>query len=81
MEEEGDDTFSKPNPNGFFPNFTGTDACSVAVALRVRPLVGRELTEGNRKICINQPDDTPATKLLMGSKSFTFDQVFWAEDS
>ena len=50
------------NPDGFFADLTDSvslilsdnfqDACSVAVAVRVRPLVGRELTEGNRKECI-----------------------------
>ena len=37
-----------PNPEGFFAELTDSDACSVAVAVRVRPLIGRELTEGNR---------------------------------
>lgn len=34
------------NPDGFFPDLTDENACSVAVAVRVRPLVGRELTGG-----------------------------------
>jgi hypothetical protein len=44
-----DDAPTGPNPEGFFPELADSDACSVAVAVRVRPLVGRELTEGNRR--------------------------------
>jgi len=53
----------------------------VSVAVRVRPLVGRELTEGNKRLAINQTDHSTSTKLLIGSKSFTFDRVFWDSDS
>lgn len=53
----------------------------MSVAVRVRPLVGRELTEGNKRLAINQTDHNTATKLLIGSKSFTFDRVFWDSDS
>ena len=49
--------------------------------MRGRPLVGRELTEGNKRLAINQGDQSSATKLLIGSKSFTFDRVFWAGDN
>lgn len=49
------------NPDGFFPDLTDENACSVAVAVRVRPLVGRELTGGQQKECVfhaeNDPDD------------------------
>ena len=53
----------------------------MSVAVRVRPLVGRELTEGNKRLAINQTDHSTSTKLLIGSKSFTFDRVFWDSDS
>jgi len=54
----------------------------VSVAVRVRPLVGRELSEGNKRLCINDADGICSpSKLLIGSKSFTFDRVFWASDS
>jgi hypothetical protein len=43
--------------------------------------VGRELTEGTRKLCIHQPPTNAGTKLLVGAKAFSFDAVFWAEDS
>ena len=52
------------NPYGFFPELNNSDACSVAVAVRVRPLVGRELTEGNRKLCINAPESSHSSNLL-----------------
>jgi hypothetical protein len=51
------------------------------VAVRVRPLVGRELTEGNRKECITQQEMVSKGRLQIGPQSFTFDKVFWAEDS
>ena len=58
------------------------EACSVAVAVRVRPLVGSELSEGTRKLCISQPaTGSAATKMQIGTKSFSFDSIFWAEDS
>jgi hypothetical protein len=53
----------------------------VSVAVRVRPLVGRELSDGNKRLAVNQADHSTSTKLLIGSKSFTFDRVFWDSDS
>ena len=49
--------------------------------MRVRPLVGRELTEGNRKLCVLPPDVGRGGKLQIGAKSFCFDKVFWADDT
>ena len=37
---------TEPNYNGFFANNEDT-SCSVKVAVRIRPMVGRELREGN----------------------------------
>ena len=73
---------SQPNPNGFFADYTsGSGACSVAVAVRVRPFVGRELTEGTRKEIIFPAEGGGSTdRLQIGGKSFTFDTVFWAEE-
>ena len=63
---------------GFFPVLEGSDACSVAVAVRVRPLVGRELATGSRKVCISAPLETAnSTKLTMAGKGYDFDAVFW----
>lgn len=62
-EESGAKTM--PNPEGFFADLEDMDACSVAVAVRVRPLVGRELTAGNRREVIQSGIDesTKHTKL------------------
>ena len=49
----------------------------MAVAVRVRPLVGRELSSGNKKLCIEE-NNANQNKLQMGVKSFDFDTVFWA---
>jgi hypothetical protein len=43
------------DPAGFFPQLEAQDACSVCVAIRVRPLVARELNSGNKKVCISSP--------------------------
>ena len=42
---------TQPNPNGFFADTGDANACSVRVALRVRPLIGKELRERSA-ICI-----------------------------
>ena len=39
---------TKPNPNGFFSETKSEKACSVCVAVRVRPLIGRELVVHER---------------------------------
>lgn len=51
----------------------------MAVAVRVRPLVGRELTSGSRKLCIGEQDNASPTKIVVNNKSFDFDCVFWPE--
>jgi hypothetical protein len=47
-EESVDSTLAMtaPNPDGFFPDLRDENACSVSVAVRVRPFVGRELAGG-----------------------------------
>jgi len=49
------------------------------VAIRVRPLVGRELSSGNKKVCISAPviPEPNPTKMTMSGKAFDFDAVFW----
>ena len=42
--------------------------------MRVRPLVGRELRDGNKRLCINEIQDFD--KLQIGAKEFGFDRVF-----
>lgn len=48
---------------------------SVKVAVRVRPMIGRELRQGgDKKSCV---EVSPfGNSLQMGGKSFTFDRVF-----
>ena len=47
------------------------------VAVRVRPMIGRELNEGNVRTCVgvNSEDN----KLIIGEKNFQFDRVFASE--
>ena len=42
--------------------------------MRVRPLVGRELRDGNKRLCIEGVQDLE--KLQIGAKEFGFDRVF-----
>lgn len=48
------------------------------VAVRVRPLIGREMNEGGRT-CVNVSHDE--NKLMIGEKQYQFDRVFSSEDS
>jgi hypothetical protein len=47
-EQTIEQSFTKPNPNGFFAETKSEKACSVSVAVRVRPLIGRELVANER---------------------------------
>eukprot|EP00347_Sterkiella_histriomuscorum_P016618 403352497 len=63
------------NPEGFFSDLTNNNACTVRVAVRVRPMVGRELYEGGaQKICVGV--DQYTNKIQIGEKNFQFDRVF-----
>ena len=42
--------------------------------MRVRPLVGRELRDGNKRLCIDSVQED--MKLNIGAKEFGFDRVF-----
>lgn len=55
------------NPDGFF-NELSQNTCSVRVAVRVRPLIGRELTEGSHRTCVGVSDAD--NKLTIGEKQF-----------
>ena len=50
-QKEEEPAGTQPNPNGFFADTGDANACSVRVALRVRPLIGKELRERSA-ICI-----------------------------
>ena len=61
------------NSDGFFAD-SGDQACSVKVAVRVRPLIGREYRDGNRRTCV---ESTPEEhKLQIGTAEFSYDRVF-----
>lgn len=65
---------TKPNPNGFFADTSDANACSVAVAVRIRPLIGKELREGS-KICVEAREDD--CQIIIGKdRTFTFDKTF-----
>lgn len=65
---------SRPNPNGFFAETKSEKACSVCVAVRVRPLIGRELVVHER-ICVDCKERD--NMIIIGKdKSFKFDRVF-----
>ena len=44
------------NPNGFFADTSDPTACSVRVAVRIRPLIGKELRERSA-ICLEARED------------------------
>ena len=65
---------TKPNPHGFFADTSDPTACSVRVAVRIRPLIGKELREGS-KICVDAREDE--NQIVMGKdRVFTFDKSF-----
>ena len=67
-------TEAQVNPNGFFADTSDADACSVAVAVRIRPLIGRELRQGS-KICIDAREND--NQIVMGKdRVFTFDKTY-----
>ncbi|CAI2359358.1 unnamed protein product [Moneuplotes crassus] len=73
-EENKDGYIETPvNPDGFFNEINNKGACSVRVALRVRPLIAHEIANG--KICVKcNPRDN---QIIIGEdRSFNFDRVF-----
>lgn len=65
---------SKPVPNGFFPEIDNSQACSVRVAVKCRPLLHRELSERS-SVCL-ETDDCANTITIGKDRQFTFDKVF-----
>lgn len=66
---------TQPMYSGFFAD-TEDSSCSVKVAMRIRPFIGKEIRE-NAGTCVQT---TPAeNKLQVGSKEFHFDAVFDTE--
>ena len=65
---------TQPNPDGFFADTGDANACSVRVALRVRPLIGKELYERST-ICVRVREDED--QVIIGKdRSFNFDKCF-----
>lgn len=63
------------NPDGFFSDLSSTQtAVSVRVALRVRPLLPREIYE-NSKICVDV-NNLSNTVTIAKDRVFTFDKSF-----
>lgn len=69
---------TQPKFDGFFADLDDA-SCTVKVAVRIRPLIGKELREGDGQSCIQTSPDLG--KLQIGTKEFCFDQVFDPERS
>jgi len=65
------------NPNGFFNESTIKESCSVKVAVRVRPMLPRELAAGDSSCIQSRVSQNSITVGL--DKSFSFDKVFGIE--
>jgi len=65
------------NPNGFFSEESIKEGCSVKVAVRIRPLLPKEIAAGD-SFCIRSNSTTSTVEMGMG-KSFKFDKVFGTE--
>jgi len=66
---------SDPVVDGFFADAleNGQAACSVRVALRVRPLIGYEKSNPNQ-ICVSADEDK--NQVVIHNHMFTFDKCF-----
>lgn len=67
-------TGTRPDPNGFFSETKSEKACSVCVAVRVRPLIGRELVVHER-VCV-ECNEREKLVIIGKEKGFKFDRVF-----
>ena len=73
-EEAQEEPGTQPNPDGFFPDLGDATACSVRVAVRARPLIGKELFERST-ICVKVREED--NQILIGKdRTFSFDRVF-----
>ena len=65
---------TQPNPDGFFADTGDSKACTVRVALRVRPLIGKELRE-RAAICVQTREQE--NQVMIGKdRVFTYDKSF-----
>lgn len=63
---------TRPNPDGFFADTNNQAACSVRVALRVRPLIKKETFEKE----IVRAQESQHTVTIGAEKLFTYDATF-----
>ena len=72
--QEDDDQYQETqlNPDGFFADTNSQAACSVRVALRVRPLIKKEAFEKQ----IVKAQESQNTVTIGADKLFTFDATF-----
>ena len=64
--------YTQPNPDGFFADTSNSAACSVRVALRVRPLITKEQFERT----IVNANEAQKTITIGAEKMFTYDATF-----
>lgn len=64
---------TKPTEHGFFAEIKDSNACSVRVAVRVRPLINRETVLGENNLCLDVKSDRALT---IADRNFEFDKVF-----
>ena len=69
---------TEPIQHGFFAD-SEDQACTVKVAMRIRPMIGRELREGKGATCVQTTPEMD--KLQIGTKEFFFDSVFDTESN
>ena len=77
QENQVDEQGNKPNLKGFFSDTTNQAACSVRVALRIRPLISKEKYE---KQIVRAYEDT-STITIGADKMFTYDASFGQEST
>lgn len=68
---------TSPMPGGFFAD-SEDSSCTVKVAMRIRPMIGKEVREGSTPCIRTDPHEN---KLAVGQKEFNFDKVFDTETS
>ena len=73
QQDAVEDEMTQPNPDGFFADTQNQAACSVRVALRVRPLIKKELFE---KKIVKAYEQTNIVTIGDSEKTFTYDACF-----
>ena len=79
MSETKSESIEGLNPNGFFNESISKGGCSVKVAVRVRPLLPKELNAGESSCVRTMIKDN--TIIVGLEKSFGFDKVFGVDST